>query len=347
MNLAISQNIYSGTLSNSKTRGIKKSTVRVFILSMLYACFIVFIPWQNIMKMEGFRDFNRQEFRYNNTTPDGSKIKVYKLNTVIKYFTMEVLWDEMMIRATSITGDAAITLRILSFFIAFTWAFLLFSKVPILWALPFLLNTTSIDVAMSGIRNGFAWSLVFIGLVSRSRLIKYFLFLVAPFFHSSSIVVLFFHLVNKISKHINFKKVGALIMAVLPGIAVALALTVLNQVVSNILGGDRRLGEGYARGGGSYLQMSFWIILFAIILTTHKDYINKYNFQINIIVWYLIMNPFVPWSYRVWGASMPLLTIAIWNLPKRIRSIVKYIWIGYTITWYLYWTKLFYLCYPS
>ena len=63
-----------------------------------YACFIVFIPWENINRTEGFRDFKRQELRYNNTTPDGSKIKVYKLNTVVKFFTGEVLWDEMMIR---------------------------------------------------------------------------------------------------------------------------------------------------------------------------------------------------------------------------------------------------------
>jgi hypothetical protein len=296
------------------------------------------------MISDGFRDFNRYVIYFDTVTI--SKLESLSENTIIQFFTGEILWDQIMIKLTSITGDAVIALRTVSFFITFTWACLLFSKIPALWAFLFLLNTTSIDVAMSGIRNGFAWSLVFIGLYSRKQFVKYILFGLAPFIHSTSIVLLFFLLVKKIRLYGFLKKIPDLFVATMPGIAVALALTVLNELVVGSIIGDRRVGVDYIRGGGSELRMIFWVILLVIILRSHKYYFRKYSFQINILTWFLVMMPFIPWSYRVWGASMPLFAIAIWDLPKKNRTFIKYLWIGYTIVGYLYWTKLINFWYP-
>jgi len=111
--------------------------------------------------------------------------------------------------------------------------------------------------------------------------------------------------------------------------------------------GDRRLGENYMVGGGSLLQASLWGILLYLQGTSGRDYVRQNIFIIAVLAWYQTMNPFIPWSYRIWGSLLPVIAISVMDLPARKHKIFLYLYSAYLVAQYLYWTKLFDYWYPA
>jgi len=340
-------------LLNRKNLGkglsIKRKPLLVVLSTILYVSLVIFLPWDQISRTAslegGFRDFGRyvQIFSYRHIPLR----ELYGWTSLLQYFTGEALWDELMLKLVSITGDPVISLRIISCFICSIWGIYAFSKVPFFWALTFLLNPISIEVALSGIRNGFAWSIFILATMIGFPLVRYLLFAMIPFIHSSAIILILFFsysqsplTLRKLGFFLKKGRLHHILLASLPGISAGIVL-VFGNTLLNFLD-DRRIDSGgdYFRGGGSFLQMSFWIILFAIQLRCDNDYIRRHNIAINLLAWYIIMNPVIPWSFRIWGAAIPLLAYAVWDLPKKLRNFIIPLWIGYLVMWYFYWSIL-------
>ena len=316
------------------------------LLSIGYALIVVFFPWDVISKA-GFSDFEQyvEHFNYFYNNLDISAIEIYQISALQGYLTHEVLWYELIRWLTNMTGDAAIALRIVSFFILFIWSLFLFKRISFGVALLFLFNPTAIDVAMSGIRNGLAWSLVIVGLSVRSKPLKAAVFLPSMFIHASSLVLLtLYYFTTFASRLLTWKTL--LLVGLSAGIFLGLALTVGSELILGTLG-DRRVGEHYLVGGGSFLQASLWGIFLYLQCTSGRDYVRRNIFIIALLAWYQIMNPFIPWSFRIWGAFLPVIAISAMNLPFRKRQLFLYFYSGYLILQYLYWTKLFYYWYPA
>jgi hypothetical protein len=340
------------TENSKRGRYLKKKPLLNVLATVLYVSLILFIPWDQISRSAylegGFRDFNRYVGFF--SSRQISLRELYGWINITQYFTGEILWDELMLRLVDITDSPEVSLRIISCFICSVWGIYTFSRVPFFWALTFLLNPISIEVALSGIRNGFGWSIFILGTTITYPVVRTLLLVSSLFIHSSSAgLLVFYYLPDFIRSSITRKlfpivdkvKSNPILLVTLPGFTVGFMLL----FGSNFLGflNDRRIssGEDYFRGGGSFLQMSFWIILFAIQLTCNFDYIKKHTLAINILAWYIIMNFMVPWSYRLWGASIPLLAYAIWDLPRKKRQVVLPLWIGYLVLWFVYWSVLF------
>jgi|GEM_PF-6395053 len=312
-------------------------------MSFAYALFVVFFPWEEISKQEAWRDFTGYvEYLSSDISP---RIEREGIDTLLGYFTSEVAWDEIMRWLTATVGSAAVALRISSFFICFVWGAFLFSRMPVRWALVFLLNPLSIDVVMSGIRNGFAWSLIILGLASSSHLAKLPMFGIAPFVHSSSAGLLSLIAVAKIVMAKIKSTIPLIVLPIASGAILGLALTIGNELVVGALR-DRRVGDSYVQGGGSVLQASFWAILLLVQLASGKAYCRKHAIVTGLLAWYLTMNFFIPWSYRIWAAFIPVIAFAIWDLPAGKRRFILYLWLGYLVLWYAYWSKLFDVWYP-
>ncbi len=322
-----------------------KAKIITYFKSFHYALFILLIPWQYIMKQERWQDFEVTVEYYNRVFQ--TKVEIYNIQSLLGYLSFEVVWDYLMIFFTSTFGDPEIGLRIISFTILLIWSLFLFKRIPFFWALLFLFNPLSIDISMSIIRNGFAWSLIIAAqyLVS-NRFIKFTLFSISPFIHASSLGLLGLLFVsNKIKKNINSKKLAILLIGLF-AVFLGLALTIGSQILSLIIS-DARLSIDYVRGDGSLLQTLFFIILLGVQISANKHYVFNNLFVIGLLIWYLTMNPFIPWSYRLWSASIPLIAFSIWQLPMKTRQFVLFLWIGNLTLWYLYWTKLFDLWYPA
>jgi hypothetical protein len=185
-----------------------------------------------------------------------------------------------------------------------------------------------------------------LGVMYKNKIIRYIMFVITPFFHSTSAVLLaIFYSPTKLflgNKRTNstIVKVKDLMMTFLPGLTIGSMLLFALPLFQYL--GDRRLmlNDLYFRGGGSYTQMFFWIILIATQLRCNVEYLKKHNLIINLLVLYLMLNSLVHWSYRIWGAAIPLVAHAIWDLPRKKRQIILIMWVGYDALWWVYWTKL-------
>lgn len=310
----------------------------VVFLSVLYALAVIIFPWEEISKA-GFSDFEQyvSYFTYFYESNDISAVEIYGISTFKELFTHEVLWYEMIRWLTRETTDPVVALRVVSFFILFVWGYFLFKRTRFSIAVLFLFNPMVIDIAMSGIRNGLAWAVILIGISLDSKIIRAVLFFASMFIHSTSLVLVVFYYVALYASK-NFRGRLLLFCGLGSGVLVGLALTVGNELVLGALG-DRRTGASYLVGGGSFLQASIWAILLYFQCSSGQDYIRKNLFVIAILAWYQTMNPFIPWSYRVWGAILPLIAYSALQLPPRKRQLFLYLYIGYLVLQYIYWTK--------
>lgn len=330
---------------------ISQKTLAAVLLSIGYALFVIFFPWEEISR-NGFSDFNQyvDYFNYFLNHNDISAVEIYDISTLSQYFTLEVLWFELVRWLTGMTGEAAIALRIISSFILFTWSLFLLKRLSYGVALLFLFNPFAIDIAMSGIRNGLAWSLFIIGITIQSKALRGALFLSGMFIHSSTLVLVILYFFTKVvSQVVNGKMLsrGILLLAGIgAGIVFGLALTIGSELVLGAIG-DRRQGENYMVGGGSLLQASLWAVLLYFQCTSGRDYVRQNIFVIAILVWYLTMNPFIPWSYRIWGALLPLIAVSAMSLSTRKKQLFLFLYSGYTVVQYFYWSKLFNYWYPE
>lgn len=324
---------------------VPRKTLLTVLLSIGYAAFVVFFPWDEISR-GGFPDFEQYVNYFNYfATHDVSKFGEYQLDSILEYFIREALWYECVYWLTSMTGEAATSLRVISFFILFVWGLFLFKRVSYGVALLFLLNPFAIDVAMSGIRNGLAWSLVIVGIMTQSRILRATLFLAGMWIHTAALPLVVLYYLSRLAS--RFMKGGALLLAGLGiGIFLGLLLTVGSEFVLGAIG-DRRQGANYIVGGGSLMQALLWAALLCFMCLSGRAYIRQNIFVIAVLAWYLTMNPFIPWSYRIWGAFLPVIALSAMNLPTRKRQMFTYLYSGYLALQYLYWTKLFDYWYPA
>ena len=307
--------------------------------SICYATVVVLFPWELISR-DGFPDFDNYILNFDYyVANDTSLIEFYELSTAIQFFTHEVLWNELILSLHGITGDSAASLRIVSFFILFTFSLFLLRKVGFVYSLLFLINPSVIDVAMSGIRNGLAWTLIVIALWGRSEIIRFCLFVVSLFIHSSSAVLLILYYLTRTAAN-YFKGHTLLFVGLIAGVGFGLALTVLNEIVLGAIG-DRRAGADYVVGGDSFKLASIWLLLILLQCTSGPKYIKENIFAISVLAWYQVMNPYIPGSYRIWAALIPIIALSVMDLPVRKRQIFLSLYACFLVLRYFYWSHLF------
>ena len=312
---------------------------------------MVLFPWDFVTKAE-FGDYlvyveNLDE----RITDSRSIIERYKITNLLQYFTFEGLWDQVLVGLMGLTdSNSKLSLRIVSFSIFFIWGLIAFRVIPFWWAIIFLINPTSVDVAMSGLRNGFSYALFLLSLIYFKGIFKYILMLLAPFIHSTAIVLVGLYYVLKIwyghklfraKRFIFSEKTGSILVSILPGAVVGLLIAFVSEYILGAIG-DRRALMASKSYDPSLMQAFFWIVLLATQATCSSEYIKKNAFQMNLISWYLAMNLTISWSSRVWGATIPLIAISIWNLPKGKRDFILILWIFYLVLWFGYWSNLFF-----
>ena len=305
------------------------------VASTAYAAFVTLFPW-GLIQVLPFWDYLAYVEEFTNQV--GSKREVLQLSGLKAFYSFEILWDELVRALTRLTGDASVALRLISFFILFVWGLFLFRRAQPGIALLFLLNPTAIDISMSIIRNGLAWSLVLIGLTTRSRALKYSLFVIATFIHSSTLLLLVIYGLTQLAKRL-WRGRSLAVAGIAIGVTIGLLVTVGSQLVFGFFG-DRRFSESYALGGGSLLQASMWGILLYLQFMSGGAYVKRNVFIMALLAWYEAMNPFIPWSYRIWGAFLPLIAVSLLDLPSRKRELAFYSYAGYVALQWVYWTKL-------
>ena len=323
----------------------------LIFLSVIFALAVVLFPWDAINKVGFFEDFLVYEINLEQRMEDPrSIIERYGIDGPLTFFTFEGLWDMTLVRLMYLTdNNAFVSLKIISFLTLLAWGLITFRRLPFWWGVLFLINPTSIDVALSGLRNGFAWSIFALAIFYLPFVARNLLMWTAPFIHSTSIVLIGFYYSSRIWFNFNLikgkrffsKKSNAVIIAFLPGTVIGILLAFLSEMILLSIG-DRRALIAQQSYDPSLLQALFWWILLFTQLSCSSDYLRKNSLQTNLVSWYCFMNLSISWSSRVWAAAIPFIAISIWNLPKKKRDFILALWVGYLTLWYFYWSNLFY-----
>lgn len=325
---------------------LQEETKRLRIYALAYATFVVLFPWEFVSR-EHFSDFDTYVTTFEYYQQTGTTIfDFYDIRTIVESFTSEVLWNLLVINLTNITQDPAISLRILSFFILFVFGVLIFKTVGtstpgLTIPLLFLLNPAVIDVAMSGIRNGLAWSLIVISYSNRSdklRVGEIALIIVAMFIHSTSILVASLLYATRYASKILSGKYLA-VFGLVAGVAVGLAITVFNEVVIGAIG-DRRIGSDYLTVGGTLAYASIWAILLVLMSSSGREYVKENAFQFSVLAWYITTNFFLPGAYRIWACLFPIIVFSIFRLSLARRRFFLSLYFVYLLLQYYYWSHL-------
>jgi len=240
---------------DDRPRTFRRSNWATVFLAGVHALAVVTFPWE-LVSRSGFSDFDTYVQTFTLLAPlyPISAVDWYEISTLLGLYTHEVLWFDGVMWLTSWSGDPVVALRLVSFAIVFVWGLYLFRSIPYLPAVLFLLNPASIDVALSGLRNGAAWGLIMCGLMVGVWVIRLPLFVISIFTHSTALPLLGFHyLANALGRRREGGR--ALVVMLSAGVVVGLALTVGNAWLLGAIG-DRRIGESYVVGEGSLLQAS-------------------------------------------------------------------------------------------
>ena len=324
-------------------RSFSKSNAMAFLMALFYATFMMLLPWELISK-SGFTDFHTYVFNFEYYVRTDNFIEMDSFTSFLVYFLGEGLWREIIIWMARLFGDVTLALHTVSFFILSVSGFYCFKYLGYRVAPLFLLNPSFIDVAMSGLRNGFAWAIVMIVIWNSARLIKPIMFLPSLFIHSTSAGLFgLYYSTLFVRRHFSGPMLAFLGLAA--GTSLGLAVTVFNEIILGGLG-DRRSGDEYAVGGGSFTEPLIWLILLFLQLTSGSKYIYRNIFVISILAWYQLMNPFIPASYRIWAAILPIIAISVMDLSPYKRQIFLYCYTTYLVIHWMYWSNLFYYWYP-
>ncbi len=256
-----------------------------------------------------------------------------------KYYTGEVLWFELVRLLTALTGEAAIALRLISFFMLFTWAWLLINRTSYAIALLFLLNPLVIDMALSIMRNGLAFTLFMIALTLRSEITRALLFLIGSFTHSLTLVLVIFYYFLKLISRVKETRYFLWLFGISAAVATGLVMTVGIDFLGTIIE-DRRLREDYIQGLGSPIQMVLWSFFLFLQLTSGQAYIRKNIFVISIIAWFLILNVHIPWASRIWVTLSPLIVVSMLALSRDKCRLFLLLYSGYLVRLYMKWSTL-------
>jgi hypothetical protein len=327
-------------------RKLSKSSAMAFAMALLYAGVMLILPWELISK-SGFTDFDKYvfNFEYYIDHSDNNIAKPESLTSLLIYLVREGLWRDSVISLSMLIGDVPLALHMVSFFILSVSGFYCFKHLGYLVAPLFLLNPSFIDVAMSGLRNGFAWAIVVIVILNGSKLTRLIAMLSTSFLHTSTLGLLALYYSTALARR-SFSGPALACFGLAAGAFLGLSVTVFGKIVLGALG-DRRGEADYLVGGGSLTQPLIWLILLFLQLTSGSKYISRNIFVISILAWFQLMNPFIPWSYRIWAAVLPLIAISVMDLSVFKRQIFLCVYSGYLIIHWMYWSNLFYYWYPS
>ena len=253
-----------------------------FMQAVFLATIMLIMPWELIMRADHFTDFERYVEYFNRETEFTYIVQGY--DTFWNFISGEALWNVLNIVLTDLIGDARYSLRLFSWITFFLWAFLIIKRANFLLAVLFLFNPVVIDVGMSGIRNGLAWSLFFFAVYEVKSLLRLLVILSTIFIHTTAIfLVVIYVLYIFRSSRARLLSFFDMYYGFILGTIVLTAPLIIFYYLP-----DRRLVD-YIRGDPSVLQsIYFYVIFFLFFVSVRKRTFDLTSFfSINLIGLYI------------------------------------------------------------
>ncbi len=336
----------------------KKNT---FLLSLLFAFSIVYIPWTNLLYDQLYisdhfsilTKYSKMNIESDILFAERSILGYLEGETLAKYifvkllsFINSILEPKYFFIANFsnqneylISSNVEITFQVVSIFTLFIWSFFLFKKIPFLLGTLFLLNPITLDMTLGVIQNSFSFSLIIIAiLLSKSRL-QYIFLIAAPFVHNSALLVLGIIAIQKTIIPKLKDKVSLVFSIMLIAILSIASLYLLNfEIEENTLTLGKKL---FIFNDDKLLFLLTFAFIGIIQVLCSEEYIRKHYLIIQILFIYLLLSLFTPFAFRFIACLFPLLFYSLWDLPGDKKVFVYPIWIIFVTYLLIMWINLF------
>jgi len=311
-----------------------KYIIFVIIYSYVY---IYVIPWVDIKE---FTDIDNYLSRIIYLQRGGKE----RIVTGISVLFDEGLWKFILLKI-SLFSRASYEeyLYIVSLISLSTYTFYTVKKINPLILLFFFFNPMFIDLIMGQIRIALSFSLLFIAFEINKNKLSIFLVVIAVFIHSASLLLLliYFLLVKGYSifserKYYLYAIFLALILAILLKYGVDIILIAVE---------DKRANYSSIIKSNSVAYSIFWFLITLILLIKVKIQDSKTNilvaFSMTMMSLFFFSSVIGEYGQRYVAISIPLIIIAINNLPKYYKE-STYIMFGfYQMLQLVYWTEFY------
>jgi len=246
----------------------QKRVVLALFASLIFSSIFVLIPWE-VLKPGAFLDLAVYKHKFMFET---SVLVEKNVTTVWGFFINEGLWD-VLIRYLS--ADLGIPLDSIFSFIALFTIFSFCKYIAVrhgILAMIFVVNPLVVDFAFSQMRMALAISVFIVAIDLNKVWIKYFLFIVASFFHTA--LVLFVGVYFLSISYLKCKKSrvaffnSPMVFVLFVAFSVFFVIGPLRFLILSYLG-DRRVH--YPAGGSTLLYASFWFFYAFVILLASRN----------------------------------------------------------------------------
>jgi hypothetical protein len=317
---------------NNNIDGSKSSNWIDVLNCIAFSIIYVFIPWESIGASFPDQQNYLERIEYLVVNP---QILELRYNTLIDYFTGEVLWAYILFVLSILSIETKISFAVIIFISVFNYAYVL--KRYTNWFLLIIVfyNPLVIELFLSQTRSAFAFSLVMIVLQSKKKIIQILIFFVAAFIHNVMYAVIIWWLFHQLIRILKIKidwLFYTLVFGLVFNIIVYSANSFLVEISSRIS----------AHGASSFLFTAIWIppiVLLSIVLKRNTSSVNNFYYATfyffsSIFLW----SPFFDvYGRRYFVLVLPIILIIFSEIKFSNRtSIISLVFI-ISIIQYIYW----------
>lgn len=316
---------------------------------ILYASLIGLFPW-SILRVGDFRDLENYSARLRAISRYGSDY--YDMGSgILAYFSNEIVWYWILVKSIDFGVSSQAFFVGISVISAFVSAVFLFRKSEKLLLLLFLVNPISLDLYLSQIRSALAFSLVLVGILywqkwvradwSKQRILSVSAFLIAPFIHSSMILVIAAFFFAKFLEARGARSrwpVG--LLAVVAGLGLAIAIIVFGNLMLSELD-DRRDLSATATRSAFYIVPWIGFIGLTYFGASGREKTNwTHTFSLTVLTFTIVCEMLGVAMFRMVAFSLPILVVSISKLTPTARHFSYLFLAAYTCVLFVYWVGI-------
>lgn len=309
-------------------------------LALLFAVCVVSVPWEALLGAP-HEDFWVYVLTFEPSEETAREI--YQPTGLLQYFTHEILWHDLVNALVAVTRDPVAALQLVSLFVLFVSAFVLYRRYGYLLPTLFLLNELFLTFALSQLRLALAVSLLLVAVESRSRLLRWGLLLAATFIHSSIPVFAGLYLVVKWverrGERITMNQLLAVVAVVVAALAFMLAF---GREALLLSAGDRRAQVYESMPAQSLVYASFWFLFVGMQIASGRDYLRRPDnlYALLLVCLFIALTLLGTFGARFIAAGFVLIIAAALNMSAQNRNVLIPAFLCYQILQYYYWFDL-------
>lgn len=299
---------------------IKRRIPFAFLAAFAYASVLASLPLLRFMDRQNYLDY---------ATQADAILASYAERGILAILTNEPLWLLVNVALGSMLPPEGV-IRSIIFISAFLFAYFFLRADPknIFWLVLFLFLPQILKNYITHLRQGLAISLFILAYSSPSLMFRKFGLLATPFIHSSFFFILILMIANNIWHRIRFavdvRSSGVLMLAVTMG------GTML--YIAEWMGARQGLEysvDSFARPSG--LGFAFWLFILVLMFFQGRYYLNRFNFGLSVVIFYLGTYFFSPVTARIFESGLPFVLLALLALTGWRKIIARSALLSYIV----------------